>query len=232
MPNNFENLSVVIPVFNEDHSIIEKTVKELEALGIEVIVVDDGSDNPYPTSIKHGFNAGYGGAILTGIKNATRPIIMTLDGDGQHRVKDVENLWTVWNILDVDMIVGVRRLQGEKWYRYLGRKFLNTCASILALYWLPDLNSGMRVMKAQVVKGYTSILCKQFSFTTSLTLSMILDGLKIEWFPIKVEKRAVGNSRVKIFKHGIITLYYIVRIGFALRTRRIRGWMRQFLRFT
>jgi glycosyltransferase involved in cell wall biosynthesis len=133
---DYSELTVVIPVLNEDHLTIEKTVVELQQLGIEVIVVDDGSDNPYPTAIKHGFNAGYGGAILTGITNATRPIVMTLDGDGQHRVKDVENLWTVWNILDVDMIIGVRRITGEKWYRYLGRKFLNTLASIFALYWL------------------------------------------------------------------------------------------------
>ena len=226
-----ENLSIVIPTFNEQHKTIKSIVGKLQKLGAEVIVVDDGSTNPYPTAIKHGFNAGYGGALLTGIKNATRPYIMTIDGDGQHQVRDVINLWKVWNMLDVDMIVGIRRLEKEKFHRYIGRKFLNTIASIVVLYWLPDLNSGLRIFKADIVKGYAPILCKQFSFTTSLTLSMLLDGYKIEWFPIKVKERVNGTSRVKIIKHGFITLWYILKIGFALSTRKIRSWKRNlFLR--
>lgn len=221
-----DDLSVIIPTLNEPHGSLKKIQKSLEALGAEVIVVDDGSEKPYPTAIKHGVNFGYGSALLTGIKNATRPTILTMDGDGQHRVQDVKNLYKVWNMIDVDMIIGVRRLKGEKWFRYLGRKFLNTVASLLATYWLPDLNSGLRIVKASIVKGYAPILCRSFSFTTSLTLSMLLDGYRLEWFPIVVQKRKSGSSRVRVFQHGFVTLWYILKIGIALRTRGLRKCVR------
>ncbi len=221
------DLTIVIPVQDEDPVTINGLKSILEAKGAEVIVVDDGSRIPYPNAVKHGFNAGYGGAILTGIRNATRSLILTMDGDGQHRWEDAEKLYTAWNLMDeVDMLIGVRRLKNEAWYRYLGRKFLNGIASFIAAYWLPDLNSGLRIFKKSIAEGYASILCKQFSFTTSLTMSMILDGYRLEWFPIKVEERKYGKSRVNIFKHGLVTLWYILKLGFALRTRRIRGWIR------
>lgn len=226
MPGSLFGISVVIPCKNEDHSVLDTITHNLTTLGAEVIVVDDGSDNPYPNSIKHGVSFGYGAALLTGIKNATCDVVLTLDGDGQHQIKDAVNLYQVWNMIDVDMIIGMRRLKKETWYRFIGRKALNWTASIVATYWLNDLNSGMRIFKKSVVFGYRDILCQKFSFTTSLTMSMICDKYKVEFFPIDVLPRQHGKSRVKVVKDGIVTLYYILRIGFAIRTRGIREKIR------
>lgn len=234
MPNSLADLSklsVVIPAFQENPLILDAIAASLETLGAEVLIVDDGSKEPYPKAIKHGTNFGYGSALMTGIKNATRPIVCTMDGDGQHRVEDVVNLFWVFNALDVDMVVGVRRLDYESPHRFWGRKFLNTIASLLAFKWLPDLNSGMRIFKKHIVEGYFPILCKEFSFTTSLTMSMMCDRYKVEFFPIKVEQRKYGKSHVKVVKDGLVTLYYIIRIGFALRTRSIRAVWRKIKNF-
>lgn len=221
------DITAVIPAFNEDHTTLAALISGLEAKGAEVIVVDDGSDEAYPGSVMHGFNAGYGGAILTGMRYATRPYILTLDGDGQHSADEALRLYKAFKLIEsCDMLVGTRRLRDETPLRYLGRKFLNITASCIACYWLPDLNSGLRIFSRKVALGYREILCRQFSFTTSLTLSMLLDGYKIEWFPVKVYDRSFGKSRVKVIKHGFITLYYILRLGFALRTRTLRAWLR------
>jgi len=219
-----EDLSIVIPNFQEDHETIRKTVEELKSLGAEVIVVDDGSEFPYPDSIKHGTNFGYGSALMTGIKNATRPLILTADGDGQHQTKEIVRLYHAFKLIEkADMVVGVRRLKKEKLLRFLGRKFLNWTASLIATYWLPDLNSGARIFKRNISIGYFPILCRRFSFTTSLTMSMILDKYRVEFFPIEVHERAHGKSRVNVVRDGIVTLYYILKLGFALRTRWIRS---------
>lgn len=222
-----DDLSVVIPTLNEDHEIIFKTVTDLESLGAEVIVVDDGSRDPYPKSIKHGTNFGYGSALMTGIKNAKRPLVLTMDGDGQHTVSEAVKLYHAFKLIqNADMVVGVRRLKNEKALRFLGRKFLNWTASLICTYWLSDLNSGARIFKRDLVVGYFPILCKTFSFTTSLTITMLCDKWRVEFFPINVEERVHGKSRVKVIKHGLITLYYILRNGFALRTRRLRSCLR------
>ena len=222
-----EDLSIVIPCYEENHEAIKKTVDEMRSLGAEVIVVDDGSEFPYPDSIKHGTNFGYGSALMTGIKNSTRSIILTCDGDGQHTVKEMVKLYHAFKLIEhADMVVGVRHLKHEKLLRFLGRKFLNWTASLIATYWLPDLNSGARIFKKKIAIGYFPILCRRFSFTTSLTMSMILDKYRVEFFPIEVAERNHGKSRVKVVRDGIVTLYYILKLGLALKTRGIRSWKR------
>lgn len=218
-----EDATVVIPTLNENHDTVKNIVTELTSLGAEVIVVDDGSEHPYGAAIKHGVNQGYGSALMTGIKNATRPLIITADGDGQHSVSEIIKLYHAFKLIgNCDMVVGVRRLKNEKISRYLGRKFLNWTASILCAYWIPDLNSGARIFKRDLAIGYFPILCRTFSFTTSLTISMMADNYKVEFFPINVQARAGGRSHVKVLRDGWITLKYIVWIGIALRTRKLR----------
>lgn len=222
-----DDLSIVIPCYEEDHGIISKTVEELRSLGAEVIVVDDGSHEPYPESIKHGSNFGYGSALMTGIKNSTRSYILTIDGDGQHSVKEAVRLYHAFKLIETaDMVVGVRRIKKESTLRYLGRKFLNWTASFICAYWLPDLNSGARIFKRSIAIGYFPILCRRFSFTTSLTMSMMLDKYRVEFFPINVHERSHGKSRVKVIRDGMVTLYYILKLGFALKTRGLREWIR------
>jgi len=226
---DYSSLSIVIPAYNEDATILMHLEAELLALGAEVIIVDDGSKNPYPTCVTHTYNKGYGASLMTGISRSTRPVILTMDGDNQHQVQDVKNLFSVWNMLDVDMVIGSRRLAYEKAIRMWGRKILNFIASLFSGIYMQDLNSGMRIFKRNIAIGYFPILCKTFSFTTSITMSYMCDDYKVEWFPIKVQERTHGKSHVKVIKDGWITLKYIVWIGMALRTRRIRAWLRSLL---
>src|SRR3990167_3607241 len=89
-----------------------------------------------------------------------------------------------------------------------------------------DLNSGMRLFDRKIALGYLPILCDTFSFTTSLTMSIVTDGHKMTYFPINVQPRAFGKSRVRLVRDGFVTLYFICWVGLALRTRKLRKWMR------
>src|SRR3990167_5732446 len=222
------DLSVVIPELNEDHNLLSTIKSELESLGAEVIVVDDGSEIPFKCSIKHGWSYGYGSALMTGIKNASRELILTMDGDGQHSVSEVVKLYHAFTLIgNVDMVVGIRRFKDESFIRFFGRKLINWTASIFCAYWLSDLNSGCRIFRRSLAISYFPILCREFSFTTSLTLSFMCDRHRVEFFPINVEKRVYGKSKVKLIKDGIVTLKYIFLIGLALRTRGIRKILRK-----
>ena len=223
------DLTVCIPERDEDHEILSNIKSELESLGAEVIIVDDGSKDPFKDSIKHGYSYGYGSALMTGIKNASREFILTIDGDGQHSVSEAVKLYHAFKLIgNADMVIGVRRLKDESMVRFIGRKLINWTASIFCTYWLSDLNSGCRIFRRSVAIGYFPILCREFSFTTSLTLSFMCDRHRVEFFPINIEKRVYGKSRVKLIKDGLVTLKYIFWIGTALRTRRIRSLLRKF----
>ena len=110
--------------------------------------------------------------------------------------------------------------------RYVGRKGLNWIASLFAWRWIPDLNSGLRIFQRSMALGYFPILCDRFSFTSSLTLSMLADCYLVDWLPIKVAPRTHGTSKVHVWRDGWLTLRTILWIGLGLRTRRIRAWLR------
>lgn len=224
------DVTVVIPVYNENNEIVQKTYSDLISMGTNVIIVDDGGtmDLPITTkTISYVPNMGYGYALKKGIAAAETAFIITMDGDGQHTADDARKLYTVFKLInDCDMVVGCRWNLNEKPLRWIGRKMLNFIASMIARHYLIDLNSGMRIFRRDLAIGYAPILCDTFSFTTSLTMSMVTDGHKIAWFPIDVQQRAHGKSSVRVVRDGAITLFFILWIGFALRTRRIRQWLR------
>lgn len=224
------DLTVVIPVHNEDVNIVTKIYCQLSLLGCEVIIVDDGATMEFDDAIRYinyQPHMGYGYAIKQGIRHATKPIILTLDGDGQHGIDDVEKLYKVYKMVtNCKMVIGCRFNLKEKPLRWFGRKCLNFMASVLAGHYLIDLNSGMRIFSKDLALGYEPILCDTFSFTTSITMAFVTDGHKIAWLPIDVMPRASGKSHVKVIKDGFITLFYIIQNGIALRTRRLRRWLR------
>jgi len=226
-----KDLTVVIPVYNENPQVVEELNLALLKLGCEVIIVDDGGltkPKCLHMSIKH---IGYGGAIKAGIREAKRPYIITIDGDGEHRVQDVEKMYQVFKLItDCAMLVGCRWNKKESPLRWFGRKMINFAASCWSRHYLVDLNSGMRIFRRDLAIGYEPILCDTFSFTTSLTMCMVTDNHKVAWFPIDTLPRAYGKSHVKVWRDGLITLKYVFWIGAALRTRRLRGWLRSVIR--
>ena len=225
--------SIVIPAKDEDEETLRKIKHEIAEIpkrkGVECIIVDDGSRSPLACAqVRHSTCLGYGAALKTGIEKAQGEYIITMDGDGQHRVKDALRLIDfIEEFQENAMVIGDRRLTESTPERWIGRKVLNTIAGGLAYKWIPDLNSGLRIFKKSVVVGYEPILCGGCSFTSSITLSMLADNYKVDWLPIRVLPRGHGTSRVKLWSDGWRTLKIILVIGIALRTRRIRGWLRR-----
>lgn len=228
-----QGVTIVMPAYKEDPMPIIRNYIALTNMGAEVIVVDDGDTVELPdwfNEISYQPNMGYGYAIKRGVEKAKNSVIMVMDSDGQHTVSDAQKLYKVFNMIDgCSMVVGSRWNLSEKPLRWIGRKCLNFFASCLAGHYLVDLNSGMRVFRRELAIGYSNILCDTFSFTTSLTMSVVADGHKVAYFPIDVQPRAHGKSHVKVIKDGFVTLSYIIWIGLAMRSRGIRGWIRNIL---
>ena len=82
-------LSVIIPVYNEEQHNLEALVRALSGMGLEIIIIDDGSDMPvqlssYPKGCqvaRRNINTGYGAAIKYGISIATGDYIGIIDAD-------------------------------------------------------------------------------------------------------------------------------------------------------
>ncbi len=211
-------ISIIVPAYNEEES-INKVIDDLKKLpdNYEVIIVDDGStDRTFELTqstgirvIRHLHNRGYGAALKTGIRNAKADIVLFFDADGQHNHEDIERI--VNEMGHYDMVVGARSKQSHKSHlREPGKKLLSAVANYLAETKIPDLNSGFRAVKKDVLLKFMHILPNTFSFTTTLTLAVLKDGYEAHYVPIKTVKR-LGKSSVRL-KDGFRTLILILRI--------------------
>jgi glycosyltransferase involved in cell wall biosynthesis len=223
------DVTIVIPSYNEEGS-IESVVNELMAYSDawEIIVVNDGSSDRTAERAAHGnvrvinhpHNQGYGAALKTGIRAASHNIIVLMDADGQH--KDFNNIDRLLEEIDTyDMVVGARSTGSHQpFFRRPGKWFLGLLANYLSRRKIPDLNSGFRAFKRDVVLSYLPLLSNHFSFTTTQTLMMFSEGRTVKYIPIKTYAR-VGKSTVKFVKDGIGTTMLILRVVMLFSPLRI-----------
>ncbi|MBL7197032.1 MAG: glycosyltransferase family 2 protein [Candidatus Omnitrophica bacterium] len=213
------NLSIIIPAYNEENQ-ITKTIDDLKLhySSAELIVVDDcSSDNTFQilsdrevNVIRHRCKRGYGAALKTGIRSAKNENICLFDADGQHNAKDIKRLLEHIDIND--MVVGAReRGSYVDPERIPGKKILNFVANFLMKQKIPDINSGLRIIKRTIIKKYIHLLPDGFSASTTLTLIMLSRGYEVKWIPIKVTKR-IGKSSVSQLRDGVNVFLLIIRI--------------------
>lgn len=216
------DLCVIIPAYNEEAGIGD-TLRTLvaECPGAEIVVVDDGSTDrtaelagavPGVRVISQSRNRGYGAALKRGLRGTSRKYVAWYDADGQHRPEDL--LAVVRPVLagEKDVVIGVRgRDSAKQRDRAAGKFVLNWVARLVSGERIPDLNSGLRCFRREVLAKYLHLLPDGFSASTTSTLMMLKRGYRIGYVPI-VTKHRVGKSTVKMFSDGLRTLQLIVRI--------------------
>lgn len=212
-------VTIIIPALNEADAIgnvitdLQKTIPEAE-----IIVVDDGStDKTGETAekagvrvIRHDHPCGYGAALRTGILASDREYVLFCDADGQHTAVDVARVLEAGS--NCDMAVGAR---GQDSYisltRRPGKWILRKFADFLAGQKIPDLNSGLRIIRRNVLLKYLHLMPRGFSFSTTSTFALLKGNCRICWVPITVKNR-IGQSTVKQWKHGPQTFLLMLRL--------------------
>jgi len=202
-------VSIVIPAYNEEQGVSKQImaiheVMESSNWNYELILVDDGStDSTIEEIKKHDVkiirlpeNRGYGAALKEGIFKAENDLIVITDADGTYPADAIPELLAKSN--GYDMIVGARITNDAKlpWERRPAKWILRKLASYLAGYKIPDLNSGLRVMKKPVIERFFHILPSGFSFTTTITLCMLCNDYLVHYHPISYAER-IGKSKIR-----------------------------------
>jgi glycosyltransferase involved in cell wall biosynthesis len=212
-------VTVIVPALNEALA-IGQVVRDLTARcpEYEILVVDDGSTDETGALaasagarvVRHQWNKGYGASLRTGCRRARGEIVVSFDGDGQHDAGDVHRL--VAEIGPHDMVVGTRsRDSHEPLVRRPGKFLLAAFANFLAGIKIPDVNSGFRAFKRDVILRYLHLMPPGFSFSTTSTFAMLKSGRPVKWVPIQVKKR-IGTSSVSQVRHGLQALLLLVRL--------------------
>lgn len=235
-----EGVSIVIPAYNEENGIAPVLKELLETLDtltlpVEVIIVNDGSkdktgeritpflertsategegeDNQRAAVrlIEHEYNKGYGAALKTGIRQAQYDWIMITDADGTYPNRFIPELLALRE--ENDMVVGARIGANTNipLIRRPPKWVLRKLASYLSGNHIPDLNSGLRLMRKKIVENFFNILPDGFSFTTTITLAMFSTGYRVSYTPIDYNKRE-GRSKIRPIADTLNFLKLIIR---------------------
>lgn len=216
------SVSVVIPAYNEAGHLSDqlRALREiLESSGwtYEVIVVDDGSDDGTGEAalasgvrvLRQSRNRGYGAALKRGIQAARYDWILIIDADGTYPVSAIPRLME--RAAENEMVVGARTADGVRipLSRRPAKWFLGWLASYLAGRRIPDLNSGLRLMRRELVERYHHLLPEGFSFTTTITLAAACNGHAVEFVAIGYAAR-LGTSKIRAW-HAFDFLLLILR---------------------
>lgn len=223
-----DGVSIIVPAHNEENgiqSVIASLLQVLERIQEnqpgEIIVVNDGStdqtqevvnsiEDENVRLISHDTNRGYGAALKTGINASKFSWVLIIDADGTYDHSTIEKLLNHQFIYD--MVVGARvgNIREIPLIRRPPKWLLTKLASYFSRRNIPDLNSGLRLMRREIVEKYLNILPDGFSFTTTITLAMISSGYNVKYVTTNYYKRK-GKSKIRPIYDTINFFQLIIR---------------------
>ncbi len=224
------NLTVIIPAYNEKNSIIP-TIEQIlllmnnSKINYELIIVNDGSTDgtkdlleDYQKKSKnkkisiyhHNPNKGYGASLKTGIRKAKFDNICITDADQTYPNDQIPVMFRIYTEKELDMIVGKRDFKKLPTITKPAKWFISSLANFLLNSKIPDLNSGLRIFKKNISMKYFPIICDGFSFTTTITLAMISNHYSVEYHPIEYFERE-GKSKIKPVRDTLNFIQLIIR---------------------
>lgn len=218
-------VSVVVPAYNEAEAIgpvVADLHAELKKRGLEfeIIVVDDGSKDDTARMVKpeharvisHPANGGYGRSLLTGIEAAKHDWVLMIDADGSYPPSEIVRLFEFAPAFD--LVIGAR--EGAHFWGTPTKAFLRwmylRLASFVVGARVPDANSGLRLVRKSLVDRQGLVRCLGYSFTTTMTLSFLMQGRFVKYLPIEFRARAGGHSKVKPFRDILRTLQLMTQV--------------------
>lgn len=218
--------SVVIPLFNEQESIEELYRKLREALtplgSFELIFIDDGSTDRSFETVRRLFdrdqrvralqfrrNVGKSAALSAGFKSGRGEIVITIDADLQDEPNEIAKL--VRELNHADLVTGWKRERNDPWTKTFPSRVFNGIARKLFGSKLNDLNSGLKVMRAEVAKGI-ELYGELHRFVPILAH---LQGFRVAEMPVVHHERKFGTSKYgwKRFIRGFFDLITIAFLG-------------------
>lgn len=166
------DISIVVPLFNEDESIPElyawiARVMEENQFSFEVIFIDDGStdrswsiiedlkkQSPNVKGIKFRRNYGKSPALYCGFKEAQGDVVITMDADLQDSPDEIPELYRMITQEGFDLVSGYKQKRYDPISKTLPTKLFNaTARRVSGIKNLHDFNCGLKAYRKDVVKN-------------------------------------------------------------------------------
>lgn len=227
------NISVVIPLYNEEESLPElmewiDRVMIANKFSYEVIMVDDGSNDTswqviedlsekfeHLHGIKFRRNYGKSPALQTAFQVVKGDVVITMDADLQDSPEEIPGLYSMIIEDKLDLVSGWKKKRHDPLSKRLPSKFFNYFTRITSGIKLNDFNCGLKAYRSSVVKSievfgemhrYIPVLAKRAGFKRI--------GEKV----VEHQARKYGKSKFGLERYingflDLLTVLFITRFG-------------------
>lgn len=226
-----QDLSIVIPIYNEEESIQELIARirdslESQKFKYEIIFIDDGStdktldilkryERDYNNIKVYSFrkNLGKSVALSLGFQKAKGEIIATMDADLQDDPQNLPDMIEKLKKDDLDLVGGWRKDRKDGLLKVVSSKFFNLFVIPLMFNTkLHDLNCGLKVYKKDLAREL-KIYGGMHRFIPILSQEL---GFKVGEIPVAHKSRKYGVSKYRPSKiltdiPDLMTMYFIIK---------------------
>ncbi len=228
-PNLIPEISVIIPIYNEEESLLKLGEEVLSVLknlnrSYEIIFVDDGStdhsieiirslheSNPIIKYIQFRRNFGKSAALSVGFNEAKGSIIVTMDGDLQDDPSEIPKF--LGKIEEgFELVCGWKYPRHDPWSKKLPSRVINFVTSTLTGTKIHDMNCGFKVYRREVTDNLR-LYGEQYRFIPAIVNDMgfSIDEIKINHRPRKFGKSKYGAKRFITGFFDLLTILFLSR---------------------
>lgn len=236
MIKNVQTLSILIPAYNEEHT-IEAILKKVlsvnlpDRMGRELIIVDDCSTDLTAQVVngfiqegghkniqyfKHDVNQGKGAAIHTAIEKATGDWLIVQDADLEYDPEEYNLLLSPALAGQADVVYGSRFMGGKPhrilfFWHSIGNKWLTSLSNMLTNLNLSDMETCYKLFKAEHIKSL-SLKEKRFGFEPEVTAKISrIPKIRIYEVGISYYGRTYEEGKKINWKDGFRAIYCILK---------------------
>ena len=225
-------LSVFFPALNDSGTIASMVIRAVQTAStltpdFEVIVVNDGSTDataqiadelartyPQVRAVHHPRNRGYGGALQTGFRTATKDFVFYTDGDAQYDPAEMTALWDRM-APGVDLVNGYKIDRSDPFHRVVIGRVYHHIVTVLFGLTVRDVDCDFRLLRRSIfdriqLEKTSGVICLEM-------MKKIHDaGFRIVEVPVHHYHRTYGRSQFFNFRRLFWTGVDVMKLWFVL----------------
>lgn len=233
-PKHFPSgLTVFFPAYNDAPSLPGLLATAFRVLrhhvdDFEVIVINDGSADdtaavlraaqieygPRLRVITHPENLGYGRALNSGFRHATKDFVFYTDGDGQYDVSDLPKLLALSGP-DVGLVNGIKAKRHDPLHRIWIGKIYNQFARLMFGISLQDIDCDFRLIRRATLER-VQLQSTSGTICVELVKKIELTGTRVVEVPVTHRPRLYGRSQFFRLKSLATTFRQLIRLHWQL----------------
>jgi glycosyltransferase involved in cell wall biosynthesis len=225
------NLTVIIPVYNENKTIAE-ILRRVKAVNVatEILIIDDGStdgtrdflmtleNDPQVRVILHDRNLGKGAAVRTGIHAAAGDWLIIQDADLEYDPRDIPALLLPVEEGIAEVVFGSRFLGGARrpilFWNMVANKILTFMTNILYNNILTDMVTGYKVFPRKLATDMP-LHARGFEFEPEFTAKLLKRRARIYEVPIRFNPREYSEGKKIKIKDAFVAVWSLLKYRFV-----------------